>query len=576
MIAGSLFATFHLWATWPVFSAPARLIPGWEGDNMMFLWNLWWVGQDGWALGRCGVQYAPDGLPFLFHTHTWLYGQLLLIVRPVLDLLAGRDPFGGLVLGYNLLMLWASVASGLALVALCRMAGLRRWPVVLLLSLAVTFCHARLFAMYGHLNLVGTEFLFWAITVQSWAAFRAKGSVRAWALAGVLTALAFLNDQTYGVFAGLFWIVLALCQRIGRQFTAGDLGRAAAAFWGSFLGLAALHLAPLAMLYGSADFMVASAFERRVHDVANLLLPSDYHWLAGSKLHALRTARGIDGGDGVGYVGWGLSAGAALLLLRGRRLRADLKDPFVRLWLVVGVLGLLCVLSEWLTVGGRMICPLPYRVTRLLPVVDNIRVPERYILFVLLAAMLAAGHGLEEAWRRWGRAAWGIWVAVVLIVLLEARFLPVVTDVGAPPYRLDDATVHAIAERGGAVWVLPAAYVNYRASLWQIQHGQPIVFGTHARIPHARVEAAFAEAPFLKSLLDPANWPADRVLAEDHADSREAAADSVAAFLQARGVRTLLIAPGAENQWDRLSVFAAEEELVAAGVVVQTVFPKSS
>lgn len=71
--------------TWPLAFHLASAIPGHQGDNLAFLWNIWWM-RTALATGTVALLYTNDlfalfGIDLTLHIHTalpaWIAETLL-------------------------------------------------------------------------------------------------------------------------------------------------------------------------------------------------------------------------------------------------------------------------------------------------------------------------------------------------------------------------------------------------------------------------------------------------------------------------------------------------------------------
>jgi len=72
----SVFGLAIAFWLWPLYASFNGTVPGdGAGDNVSFVWNLWWTRH---ALGAgtsplwCPALFAPFGVSLLLHTHTFL------------------------------------------------------------------------------------------------------------------------------------------------------------------------------------------------------------------------------------------------------------------------------------------------------------------------------------------------------------------------------------------------------------------------------------------------------------------------------------------------------------------------
>jgi hypothetical protein len=523
------------------------MVRGWAGDNLMFCWNLWWVAtavwEDGSAGLRCPLVFAPDGMSFVFHTHTWLYGLLWAAAQTPWRLVPGLGDPPSPVLAYNVLSLASTMLTGAAAAALVRACGIRTMAGAVLAGLTVAFCGLRQLAMFGHLNFMGTEFFVASVAAHT-VAMQGSGRWKWWAAGGALAGAAFLNDQTLGVFSGYFLAAAgcyALVTGAGSPARKALAGPALSA--GVMMLVSGPHLVELARVWRSADYVVLRADDARSADLLNIFLPGRLSTPLGGAMSRLREAAGIAGGDGAAYVGlhaWMAGVWGAVLWRRPRAWPA-----LARFWVAVGAAGLLLTLGGTLVVAGRALGPLPAALLQWLPGLNNLRIPERHSVFVVLALAVGsaavASRLATASWR--SRAAfYGSWV--VLFAIGSLPRMDAYLDTGEAPVALSPAllahgrcaTIRADAR---SVWDIPGDFSRRESLWWQTQHRRPLVFGSSARVSPALVAGLHSRYPFLRGLVpgaSPGIAPAQRF-----AGGPEALDAQVRDFVASRRVGFVLV-----------------------------------
>jgi 4-amino-4-deoxy-L-arabinose transferase-like glycosyltransferase len=255
--------------------------------------------------------FAPDGMSFVFHTHTWLYGLLWAGLQAPWRLMPALGVPPSPVLAYNVFSLGSTMLTGAAAAMLVRACGIVSPLGSILAALTVAFCGLRQVAMFGHLNFMATEFFVASVAAHT-LAMQEAGRSRWWAAGGSLAGLAFLNDQTLGMFS-LYFLAAACVYAVILRRTPGiwaALGGPALSAALAF-AVSAPHLIELARVWRSADYVVMQTDDPRAADLVNAVLPGRLSWPFGSWAGRVRTATGVSGGDGTAYLG--LQALAALI-----------------------------------------------------------------------------------------------------------------------------------------------------------------------------------------------------------------------------------------------------------------------
>jgi hypothetical protein len=146
--------------TWPLVTIFGRAVLGPPGDNLEYVWKLWWFKHALLDLGvspffHPGVFY-PVGYPVALSETTMAHTLLGLPLTALL----------GEVAAYNGMMFGSFVLSGYGLYLLARSLGSSGWPSFVA-GAAFSFCPYRMSHLgAGHLPLMGTGWialLFWAL-----------------------------------------------------------------------------------------------------------------------------------------------------------------------------------------------------------------------------------------------------------------------------------------------------------------------------------------------------------------------------------------------------------------------------
>lgn len=521
LIVGGVCAALHFLWDFPTLSHPATLLRGWPGDNFIFVWDLWWVSTSIWELPgastfHCPMLLSPEGFCFAFHTHTYLYGLIYAILQIPWRLVPGLGLPPSPILAYNLFCLSSTVLTGLGAAVLCRDHGIRSTLGMTLGAVTVAFCGLRLFSLYGHLNLVGTEFLVWSVVFHSRASFAPpEGRAgRWWFLGGVLWGLAALNELTYGAFAGMFWFYCVVWKTASswarRDGIVRSLLRGPALSLLPFLVVTAFYLSRLVAVFLSPDYTVGSLYQSRICDVLNLFIPSDYSAIWRPATIRLRGVLEIGGAEGVAFLGWASFWTLGWAVARMRKERARLRDLGGRTWFWIGLalFGLLIAPGEWFSLCGVRIVPMPYRLSRWIPVVNNLRIPERYTVFILIPAALLAAGVVGDLIRRASRKRLALFLAgwTALFLAGAVHRFDIRLDSRRYPAALPDEAVERLAPARLAtttpsVWVIPSSFCDTAPLLWQTRIRRPFVFAHVARVPSPSVAARVDRYPFVRGIL---------------------------------------------------------------------------
>jgi len=478
------FAVWHLVLLYKVWADPTHLVNGHVGDNTVMLWNLAWVryALDHGNLGFwCPKAYYPDGFLFLYGTHTWLDGVLGWVASSVLP--AGPR---GIILWANMVQLLASTATGLLAMLTLRHWGVRRISIQLLAASAVTFSAFRIYASTGHYHFFGTHWMLAAVYAAAFSRRLLRAGRRpgfCWAAAaGLLTGVAFLNDQTHAVFAAILlsltFVSLALSpqsQSQLRNWKAGVLSMCIAG--AGTLIVAAIHLAPIASAIhaGRFTYQVPRQAERLV-DASSVFLPPDGHPLLGHWVSLLRDREKLEVVEGpylgvAGYAFLLLSAVVTLLAIRpgpARQRRTYRTAAFAAM--AAGIF-LTFALGEQLQIGAERYILMPGRALREIPVLNNIRLLQRWIWPTHLCLGLAGALSLQLLWYRGPSRYFSplLWLAAFLVCIEGFRVGAPVTDITRDPTITSPRLVRQmqLSYKGGGVLTMPVEGAYAQAHIQQ-------------------------------------------------------------------------------------------------------------
>lgn len=489
------FAAWHLFITRHVWGDPLARLPGPLGDNAMMTWNLGWVKYafDGGSPGFWSpVAFYPHGFQFIYGSHTWLDGFLYWLASPLLPM-----GYEGAVLWANITMLLATVGTGVLVISSLRAWGVRNWPVLLLVASGVAFSWFRMFALTGHYNFFGTQWMLLALCLLSWSrdAFQRPDEHR-WrrlsAAAGMALGVSSLNDQTMAIFAGLLGglILLGMSAAGGRE-RLKVIAAAGARYYGFALLIASVHLVPILItaLRGRLHYHVDTSLPRLV-DATSFVLPNDFHFL-GQYLQGFRERTGFSWSEGT-YLG----VVPILLLLLSTiaaihyviRKSPESKVCFyatAAAWTFI-IIGL----GDRLMIGREQYFFMPERLLKEIPLFNNMRVPQRWVWPAHLCIALAGGSLLSQ-WAGRVKSRWFAWAllpALAVVPPIEGRSYPMPAPVD---YRNDfmrpPGLIEAVKERyrGGGVLTMPIEKTHAHANILQLLWGYdiPMTVVYTARMP---------------------------------------------------------------------------------------------
>jgi len=495
--------------TWPAVALGGRGVPGWNwSDEAMFLWSYWLAGRWLWEgtdiLVYKGVT-PPYGVLYFVNTHSFLYGILAALVRPLT---------GSLAASFNAVVIWAFAVSMATMYLLAR--SLRLGMVgAFTAAIVFAFNTHRLGHAAGHPNLMATE----TLPLAAWGVLllvrsirrnrvglgkRRVGFVRAWLGLGVLAlaSLYTLYTDYYIVlyYALVAFFVAAVLAWVARTRLSGALASqglyVAFAFW---VSVGAVALWPVlwswhhAYTTWGAPPGSGGLYEKVPGtDLATCLLPrhgTPVAWLIeGSGLVKDYREWRPSPIEGEGYLGLTVLA-LAFVALRRRGSKARL------------LLGRICLAGALLffvfSMGDQvrwwnedMGIPWLYALINRFQFSENWRAPGRLMMVVGLPIGLLAGLGLERLLRDRRRRGEASWRRVALVVVLFAAF---VAEMWRPlhvswidgPTPIPLRSLQRIKEsphREGTVFIFPLDHHAALSNLFQIFHERTAYFAFMARM----------------------------------------------------------------------------------------------
>ncbi|MBI4605824.1 MAG: hypothetical protein HY721_27980 [Planctomycetes bacterium] len=460
--------------TWPLAVRLTDHVPAGGNDLWQNCWNFWWWGKalgEGRSPYRTDLIYQPGDVSLAFHTHSEANVLTMLPVTLALGVPAALN--AALLLGFGLAG-WGGYLLARELTGDPRAAFLA--------GLVLAFPPHRLEQSLEHLNLASYQampfFLLFLVRLA-----RSGGARNV-----LLAAVAFAANALYAWHNGLLVLPTAavlfahevLRRRDGRLRALRDAAAAGA--------LAALLLLPflwpLVREIAAGDTSYLKPPVRKGIDLAFLLVPSEMHPLWGPLVQGLyERCRGYASAGYTCYLGVGALALWILgSLARGKPLdgTAPLAPRFSPvLWGALLGLHVLLALGDTLVVLGEDTgAPLPFALVRHMPVLQTVRLPNRFVVPAVLALSMLAAHGASRLLR--GRGPLALAGAAALIAF----------DVLPVPYPMQPvprpAWIEALAPAPpGLVLDLPGGHRARGAEDMHLQtlHGRPIAGGYASCVP---------------------------------------------------------------------------------------------
>jgi hypothetical protein len=386
-LAALFFTVLAVINSWPLVLAPAETI-GAHGDAYFSVWRLAWVAHT----MRSGSAEVFDANIFFPESRTLAYSDAMLLPAAFVAPLhwAGVHP----VLIYNVVLLGAFAASGLAAYALVRhLTG--STPAGLMGGLVFAFSPHRM-EHFDHLEL---QFAFWIpLAALAWHRAVRVQSLSSYVGVSALACGQLLSSIYHGIFL-MAWLAVMTVAWFRTRWSHSAIALAGT------LGPAALLLAVYSLPYLHSR---AAVGERSRTDVST---------------YSARPLDFLSAPDGNVLYGWTAPLGAnerhlfpGLVVLavtlagvarvRDRRIRIHVVGGLFALLLMLGTnAGLYSLLYDWV---------LPFR---------GLRVPARAAILLLLTTAVLSGAALAWLLARFSRAGW-LAPAVIAVAAVEFATVP--------------------------------------------------------------------------------------------------------------------------------------------------------
>jgi hypothetical protein len=488
------------------------------GDAWQHIWNLWWVRHALVDLGtspyHTNLIFYPDGADLYFHTLA-LTASLTGIPLQALGL--------NLIETYNVIMMSSFLLAGYGAFLLCHYVTRNVWASFVG-GFVFAFSPYHFAHLIGHMNLSSLQWIPFYVLLLLRALDEPRGQgphpyrrgLLFAAGAGLLLAVNVYTDWLYGIFLGLFtvlllgWRLLVPSER--REFARSGVGWADGGLRLAVGGLAfLLPVLPVTvptLREAQKGYAQQPPLETLVYsaDLVQAFVPSAFHPLWGKVVS--EQAHINNPSEQVLFLGFTTLALAGFAAWKLRRNRRVLFWAFAALATWVLSLGpVLQMLGRSRFTAFEVGIPLPYLLLYKLPLFNIMRTPARLTVVTMLALAVLVAIGLDYLARRRGSRIGdqgsGVrvgarWLVVVIPVLIAFEYLAVPFPTVPPGWGVP---IYAkIAQEPGdfALLELPLRpFGDYMA--YQTIHGKPIIGGYLSRQPPY---PTLERTPALKYLLN--------------------------------------------------------------------------
>ena len=469
-LALTLLMTFPLALSW------RSALPAGSGDLWQNYWNFWWWKQcllNGLNPLHSPMLFHPFGADLVFHTHS-PFNQV--IAMPI-NLLLGEAA------AYNFCVVFALTLSGFGTYLLVReLTGSASSGF--LAGLVFAYFPQTLEQTLEHLNLFSAQFIpLTLFYLLRWSRSQRTAHALAFGTCFGLNALVSWHLGIKLLILVLPWTIVLAWQN--RQRWRSFLGSVAAAATLATLLVLPLLAPMIALVADGSGYYLKYPVHRGI-DLSYLFTPPYSNPILGSLVQFRYLERAYQSSGFVCYLGIVPVTLAALAVWRERRRTYP--------WVAVFVGGLVLALGAELLWNGTRYesIALPFAWLRGFPLLENLRVANRFLLVAGLGLAVLAGCG----WRSLRtKPKWALPLATVLI-LAEYSWLPF------PVRQVDHSPLlEQIATRPGAVLDIPFHQRSRTVHnmVAQTIHGRAISGGYLSSYP-PEIERAVKSDPALGQL----------------------------------------------------------------------------
>ncbi len=514
-------------------------------DPQLYIWFLsWWPYAIRHQLNPfiTHVVWAPDGINLSWST---CMPSLALLAWPI-------TAYWGPILSFNILTIFGPIFAAFAAFILCHELTNKFFPS-LIGGWLFGFSSYETGQLRGHLPLDFTV----CIPLLVWlAALRYEGKISGRvfiAISTITLTCQFGTSNEIFATATLFgFIALGFSYQL-LAVDRSSLIRVAIELACSY-GLCLLIVAPYLYFMVKEWSSVPGLIQPRniyVADILNFVVPTRFNALGGSWTASIsKTFTGNDAENGA-YLG------LPLLAIIGAFAVASWRGQWGRLLLLMFVVLVVCSFGPYLHFTGRSLWLMPWWLGEKLPLLRQ-ALPVRFSLYISLITSIMVALWLASL--RDKRLKIGYILALLAVLSIapnirgeRAYWFTDLRELHIPGF-FSDRNYNQVLEAGDNVLVLPYGYLGH-STLWQATSDM------YFRMAGGYV-TAYTPASF-------ARWPVVQMFYAGRPGS--GFKDDMIAFCRAKGVRTVILAEGAEKDWDAVLAKMGWDRLNLGGVIIYRV-----
>jgi hypothetical protein len=484
-----LYAVISIFFTYPLFLDPGGSyiegIAGGSNDQFLSMWNAWWAKKTLFELFSSPMSttylYYPEGADLSLHELSIVNGLITVPFQTCLP-----APMG-VVLGYNVALVFSFVLAGLGAYALCY--HLTRDTLASFVA-GIAFALAPYRSMHIiHLPLLSTGWI--PLYLLALLNIRKKPNILNAAVGAIAALFMLYSCMMFVYFVFLATLVMvsywAVCER--KEFFNRQVISSLIVF-GALCGLAVATQVMLVSKAGAAQEQPGEIIEIFSANALGYIVPSMKHMVYKPVLSAMAPLdfSGVPG-DGT-FLGYTLVVLAAVGIVKTRWRTWGL-------WVVMALFFYVLSLGPSLHIlRSTFRIPLPYTLFHnYFPFFSVMRSPGRFAVLVTLSCAIIAAYGLSHILNgateqyeqddtgeknRLSRRRRLYGIGVGLLLLLELWHLPFAAKKATVP-----DIYFEIAEEEGTFGVLDLPYSRYRDiaryMFYQTVHDKPIAGGLLSR-----------------------------------------------------------------------------------------------
>ena len=491
LAAVSGYILLSLLITWPMVLHFSTKIPGVGGDDLMFVWNYWWVKHAVMDLKTnpfyTDYMFYPHKTALFMHTYAFTNGVLSVPLQYIMPLPAV----------YNVITLLSFTLSGLGAYLLAfKFAGNRKAAFI---SGFIFAAYVSAYMLYANIYSAQWVPLYLYFLLSAFDAEEGRPWLRHSILAGVLLVASFFSDYYHFIGAFFFTLIVLLFYLVSKKQSPAMLLKR----FSPVILIALPFILPVVIvlikqsgMYGFQGSLAKSlGTEKNVADLAGLFSPSPSNPITG-RLSFTGLLTGMTPMDKSCYLGVTAVFFMAFALLK-RRL-----DMKMAMWLAAAVFFLALAIGPYPHFLGKQLpVPMPFKLFALSSFFAQLRAPVRLAIYAMLAISILAAAGMAMAFEK---KAFLFPIVLVLALVEYTAFKPLY-DCSAPAiYKQIAADKNAqtvlevpIFDHDGLEWMGdPFSYSLY----YQTIHGKRLLSGYLARVPQP-VFWSYFNLPVYRTLL---------------------------------------------------------------------------